>query len=84
MRRPSRNSKTCKTGWTWVGDRLPRIIDRVSGGIGHSGGKGKTRRTCAHPKERSRFPPLDGHHSYRLVAKPHGGEPSPSPELTSF
>jgi hypothetical protein len=40
--------------------------------------------TCAHPKGRSRFPPLDGHHNYRLAAKLHGGEPSPNPELTSF
>jgi hypothetical protein len=30
------------------------------------------------------FPPLDGHHSYRLAAKLHGAEPSPNPELTSF
>lgn len=60
------------------------VIDRVSEGIGHSRGQGKTRRTCAHPKERSRFPPLDGHHSYRLAGKLPGGEPSPSPELTSF
>jgi hypothetical protein len=40
--------------------------------------------TYAHPKERSRFHPLDGHHSYRLAAMLHGGEPSPSLELTSL
>jgi hypothetical protein len=78
MRKPSRNSKTCKTTWTWVGDRFAEeLLIRLVGESDIPEAR-ENRMTCAYPKEWSRFPPLDGHHSYRLAAKIHGVEPRPS------
>jgi hypothetical protein len=46
------------------------VVDRVSGGIGHSGGQEKTVGPAPLPeKERSRFPHFNDHHSYGFAPR---------------
>jgi hypothetical protein len=68
MRKPSRNSKTC-TSWTWVGDRFAEeVLIRLVGESDIPKAR-ENRMTCAHPKERSRFPPLAERRSYLSAQK---------------